>query len=436
MTTSSMPVPLADTYSVDVLQIYRSTPDEQMPSNLPVFNNSLNQCKVFVKVRLLKNNNPFPISLDDAKKALRLTRYDGLSEIAHRTSFENHPDIVSSYTQQGYEYNEAIIQKAQQLRSALDRAMDTPLTAVNESDPDTVEIDGQSWSKPFFMSTLELAIDERARLDAGLTVGPMPCPEPSARPRLVHDISMPEADEGAHVVEFLISTSIAGNNPSAIQVGAAVRWPPDSSTPLAHTGQARFKSYVNIVPVNFPQLGIGGFGNRRDGDDALDDREYTSGVAHVEVFEQWITVNLGDTPLRLWSGATATGWHHYFSLHRHNGTAGSREWAMTYVGQPGSTTPTWDLDDITHLHYWHGELACALEPALRRAAPQIRNADPTRLVIGMLLGNVHWQFTKGGKIVADKNEIKLYVIDVYGNHHRIAILLKDKQFNYVRIATW
>lgn len=402
--------PAATWAQVEFFRIYKNNVFDQQAS-LYLFNNTRQQCRVKVAFTALDaSGNPVTLSQSEIRQCLRLVDYTTGTPLPFGDTFSSHPEWYSSFTDQGYDWDESIISA-------------TPVMGSHDSDvlaPRAQEV-------VFLVSTSSRSSRSLAVQLASPT-GNVIAKTNNAQ---VNDPDGYGDRQGGFNSSVIIHPSPLGSLPISAYTGTQ-----DGSLPRAPVGDTTnfFKAY-----------------------------EHTIGVQ----------INGTEAELRSVGSMPHPGSNGGFAVYKKGGLSTTMKWSISYYGQPGATQPEHfplaplhqvDSSVRSAAHAPTGDVALpgirivnridqgdvpvrsgdiVIENEVKLATPRpggethairyprdmfntcvgrIESASPYRVVIGLLAANLAGTFENAsGTEIPDKPTASLFLMDAYGNEHSLRL---------------
>lgn len=376
--------PAANEWSqLAIFRIYKDIFPDHQPT-LGIFNNTRQQCIVRITVAGLDSvNNKVPIPQADLDK-IELIDYVTGTPLTKVDTFDDHPEWAYSTKHQGYEWDESKI-----------------LGTAHDSE----------------------SLEHVAGND-----GEKPADGPSSTP------------PDQQLVTYYVSTRSHSTRQIAARIPKGNTWfrtnvnvdDPDGKG----NGSGSFNSSVHIRPVDFPSLPSGDYGDVSSAGTLLPNKVGSSTYFYWAT-EYFLHVKLMNELLRLKSVSGSD--NHVepagFAVYMHGGGNDNAKWGISYYGQPGDSAPEhFPLEPLATVNVLvrHGEGNATHDiykpmDMFRTCVGSIVNASKTRVVIGLLTGNIAAEFLdKSGKKVNPVTCTTLHIMDVYGNDHALSLAFGDK----------
>lgn len=397
---------------VRFLRIYKNSLNDQQATAY-IFNNTRQQCVVHVAFTAYDGSgNPVTLSDGEARQAVRLIRYNDGTTLPGGDDFTAHPEWLSSFTSQGYEWDENVIGEWMGLPLSVDKAVD------GEATP-RVQI------LSFYVSTS------------------------SKTPLSI-----------AAMVQWPSGAPLAKTNDHGVV-------DPDGNG----DGHGRFNSAVIVHPVS-PVLSISDYTGTADG--SLQGTVVGDTSNFYKIYEYAVGVRIAGRDTELRSVSSSPQGNSGFGVRRHSLTT-TMKWSISYYGQPKQYVPehfplpplhhldinvrstatpstehahrgavhvtnlidlgdgTGRRDDITVVNEvrYGSRVSSRDDATLRTYDPvqmfndcggRIFNASPYKVIIGLLAGNIDGRFLNASNVqVPDELTDTFYVMDAYGNQHSLVL---------------
>lgn len=399
-----------------LFQVYKLYPAPGVAENISVFANGRQQCRIHVDFDARDaNGNPVTLSPDDIRNHVKLIDY--------QTGQPLGGDWTTSFTDSGYEWDENLISEvlAQQDGRAWKTADTSPQTPIVTSRPSAVQ------SVTFHVSS------KTARtLSIGAQIGFPGQPTPAQTNHRQVELNRPEGD-----------------------------------------GAGQFNSFVVARATAFPSLSEQNYGDRDSQGLRMEAVGNENNIFRARQF--YINVNFNGRRLGLKSVSGSAQEKKGFSAYKYASILDQWKWAVSYYGQPGASSPeNLPLSPLGYIdiavrgtrvtegdahgmveRIAHNAISCITRIALeaigvirggrgehvdgveRDAGTHLRKDFMTMfnecvgqivgprsdsVVVGVLTGNIAGRFkTATGLETPEVPSANLYLMDVYGNEHALAI---------------
>lgn len=371
-----------------MFRIYKDVFPGQQPT-AAVFNNTRQQCRVHILlVGLDNNNNEVQIPADDLDK-IELIDYATGAPLTRVDKFDDHPDWAYSICDQGYVWDESKI---------LGTAYDPEVSEQGSPTDDSVPANAFSSIQPnqqvvtYYVSTKSLSTRQIA-----------------AR--------IPYKDTSFKTNSKVDDPDGRGN------------------------GSGSFNSHVEIRPVAFPSLPSDAYGEVSSAGTLLPNRVGSNSYFYWAT-EYFLHVKLRNELLKLKSVGAGVGDKTGFAVYKQGGPNDNAKWGISYYSQPGKSAPEnfplaplASVDVVTRQHDENApHITFYPMEMFKTCVGSIMNASETRVVVGLLTGNLASRLLDAGrKEVAAVNSTTLHIMDIYGNDHELGLSFGSKA-NELRIT--
>lgn len=365
---------LADVRQLTYFRVYKTHPSEQH-GTIKLFSNGNQQCPIKIGLVAADNDgNPLALTEADVRSALTAIHYDGGAALGSDDGYK------SSFDKNNFTWTEAAI----------------PVRNRHEKE---CTRDGKTEAS-----------------------------------RALHDVAA--ADIPTYTLYVSASPGSSGLAVAArFQVSDTLFFTTDSSVDDSDgQGQdGQFNSSVEVLLAEPPYLSATDFGASSAG--AVSGKKVGSSEYFYWATEYYLNPKLNGRALPLLAvGANASAGGDdpagAFGFHTYGGFFEPVKWGISYYSQPGGTKPQTGSLPVAPLHSIEVNSKAPASPQttyvpssmFEACVGSIQGANPNRVVIGILKGNLEAQFKNSlGGDVSDVSSTTMHILDAYGNDHAVAL---------------
>ncbi|SDF16276.1 MULTISPECIES: hypothetical protein [Rhodanobacteraceae] len=366
-----------------LFRIYKDTFPGNGPT-LKLFNNTRQQCAVRVMLQAVDSeHNPVDLTQADLD-TIELIDYGSGEALPRRDAGQPHPDWAFSTHDEGYLWDESLIGATQNDAAASLESTRPPSADVQRPAPHQSVV-------TLYVSTSALSSRQIA-----------------AR------IPIPSSDTRTATPVYITTNSV---------------WVDD---PAGRGEDGLFNSSVTVTPAAFPTLPITSYG-ATSGDGRLAPVKVGSPDYFYWVNEHYIYVSYNGRELGLRSVSRSAVAQEGFSVYGNGSLNDQVQWSVAYYAQPGADKPeNFPLPPLATIEVPSRATESggnAAPPAsytpvemFNRCVGRIEGASPTRVVVGLLMGNLAGRLLdKEKKPVAPVRSTPIHILDAYGNDHALTL---------------
>ena len=374
MNTHSTPkASLADVKQLIYFRVYKTHPGEQQ-ATIKLFSNGNQQCPI--KIGLVAadgDGNPIELTDDDVKRALTLIHWDGGAELGDGDGY------ATSFEKNLFTWTEAAIPVAEGHDK---HAMREGKKGSGRAPREPVAADVQTYTLYVAASSGSWGVAAAAR--------------------------------------FRVSDTLSFATNSSV----------DDPDGQGQDGQ--FNSSVEVFLAESPSLSAADYGAAGG---VVSGRHVGNTNNFFRATEYYLNPTFNGRALPLLSvgaaasegGASPAG---AFGIYMHGGAFDEVKWGISYYSQPGNAdaessslpmAPLYSVDIF--LDEKKQSKAKYLPLSMySQCVGRIEGANPNRVVIGMLTGNLDGEFEDSlGRLVPDMGSTRLHILDAYGNDHALSL---------------